>query len=508
MRTVRFVDGDDAAAALAIAPPLVCASVASVPGRERGLAEVVGALLPQVDRLCVYLNGYEHVPSFLDAAKVRVVRSQESGDRGDGGKFFWAERSAGFAVVCDDDLRYPADYVARLVAGIERYQRRAIVGFHGAVLDDEFLSYYRSRRLYHFASALRRDTPVHVLGTGAAGYHHSALAVSARDFLVPDVADVSFALLGQRQRVPFVCLEHERGWLQELAGLATGSIFARQARLGRASAATGLARDHGPWTLHALPAAADHADAEARAQPPGRRESLGRLVRVPVAGPRRRASVLLPEGDHITVMVQRRGTYYERDLLDAIRSRAGPGTYVDVGAHYGNHTLFFALECDAEHVVAIEPHRSSFEGLLANLNANRIDARVTALHIAIHSTLRRVRTTPLPWQPGRGAAARTNSGLIGVVAADGPGSVQATPLDDALASSGQIAVVKIDAEALGPDIVASGIGVLARDRPLVAVEAGSEPLLARIRALLEPLGYSNTGRFCATPTWLWTADAD
>jgi hypothetical protein len=93
-----------------------------------------------------------------------------------------------------------------------------------------------------------------------------------------------------------------------------------------------------------------------------------------------------------------------------------------------------------------------------------------------------------------------------VVAADGPGSVVAAPLDDALASFGQIAVVKIDAESLGPDICASGIGVLTRDRPLVAVEAGSEQLLSRIRALLGPLGYSNRGRFCATPTWLWTAN--
>lgn len=69
-----------------------------------------------------------------------------------------------------------------------------------------------------------------------------------------------------------------------------------------------------------------------------------------------------------------------------------------------------------------------------------------------------------------------------------------------------LSVVKVDAEGLGPEILASGIGVLERDRPLVAVEAGSDGRLEQVRVLLEPLGYRAAGRFCWTPTWLWSAD--
>ena len=126
---------------------------------------------------------------------------------------------------------------------------------------------------------------------------------------------------------------------------------------------------------------------------------LGPLVRVPVRGPKTHAQLLLPDGDHITMAIQKAGTYYESDLLDAIRGRRLHGTFVDIGAHYGNQTVYFALECGAEHVVAIEPNPTSFDGLLTNVRVNGISQRVTALRIAIHPSCERITLVPLPWRP-------------------------------------------------------------------------------------------------------------
>ena len=44
----------------------VIASVASVRGREAMLEDAVASLLPQVDRLHVYLNNYSETPGFLE----------------------------------------------------------------------------------------------------------------------------------------------------------------------------------------------------------------------------------------------------------------------------------------------------------------------------------------------------------------------------------------------------------------------------------------------------------
>lgn len=480
LRTVRFVDGKTAARRLAHAHTQVTATLASIPGRVASLETVVASLLPQVDELRVYLNGYDSVPAFLEQEGIVVARSAEHGDRGDAGKFFWAGELDGYHIVCDDDMRYPPDYVRELIAGVERHGRRAVVGFHGATLSDRMVDYYRSRKLLHFSQAVSADTHVHVLGTGVAGYHTSAISVRPEDFLAPNMADVWFALLGQRQEVPFVCLGHRAGWLTELPGCRADSIYLRSDR----RTPTQAVRTNGAWRLHT---------------------GAHDLVRVPVAGPTKRAVLALPEADHITRAVQTSGTYYERDLLEAIAARRPRGTFVDVGAHYGNHTVFFALECGAQHVVAVEPNPPAFRGLLENIRQNGIGSVAQAVPEAVHPTLTEVEVVALPWRPRPGSGVTGNSGTVGVREAR-RGGVRAAPLDELLAETEHVGLLKVDAEGLGAEILRSGMRTIGRDRPLIAVECATDDVLAHVKQLLTPLGYTAVGRYCWTPTWLWAAD--
>ena len=506
MATIGFVDGEAAAAARIRRRPHVFASLATIPARERGLERVVEALLPQVDALGVHLNGHARVPRWLDREKVIVVRSQDGGDRGDAGKFSWAGTTSGYQLVCDDDMDYPGDYVERLVEGIERHGRRAVVGFHGAVLGDPVVDYFRSRRLLHFTSGLTADTPVHVLGTGAAGYHVSAIRVTVEDFPEPNMADISLALLGQHRRVPFVCLRREPGWLAELPGFREDSIYAR-ARHGGGPENQAI-RAHDRWTLHPSPRAEVRAVARPghrqRPRPlPRLRPRVAPLVRIRVAGPTRGGTLVLPERDDITEAVQRSGTYYERDLLDAIHSRAPTGAFVDVGAHYGNHTAFFALECGAERVIAIEPSPAAHAGLVETVRENELEAVVATHRLAVHPEWRRVAVTALPWRPRPGSPAHSNSGRVGIAPAARDGDAFAAPLDEILDDVAGVGVVKVDAEGMSAEILSSARRMLRRDRPLVAAEAASDAERHALRALLGPLGYREARRYCWTATWLW-----
>jgi FkbM family methyltransferase len=518
MVTVGFVDGDEAARARVRARPHVFASLATIPARERGLQRVVEALLPQVDTLGVYLNEYDRVPRFLDRDGILVARSQSTGVRGDAGKFFWAGTMSGYQLVCDDDIDYPEEYVERLVEGIERHRRRAVVGFHGRVLREGVADYHTSGRLLHFTRALTSDSAVHVLGTGVAGYHVSALNVGSEDFPAPNMADVWLALLGQRQRVPFVCLHHADRWLSELPGFREGSLDVRARRRAAVRGAgpspeTAAVREHGRWTLQELPGAGSGEGPSARVvrrprragrpwpEPP--RPPVRPLVRVRVAGPQHAATLVLPEDDHITDAVRRSGTYYERDLLDAIRERAVHGSFVDVGAHYGNHTTFFALECGCERVVAIEPSPLAFAGLMETVAENSLGHVVATHRVAAHPEWRQVAVKTLPWRPRRGTSVRSNSGRVGVVPTTRAGDAPAAPLDEILDGEQDIGLIKVDADGLSAQILASGRRILRRDRPLVAAEAASDVERHALRALLSPLGYREVARYCWTATWLW-----
>jgi len=256
MTTVGFADGDAAAARLLPRRPPALATLASIPSRVASLETVVSTLRPQVDRLGVYLNGFGGVPGFLRDADAEVVRSQDHGDRGDAGKFYWAGRHRGFHLICDDDLNYPGDYADVLIRGLERLGRRAVAGFHGSLLMPPVRDYHRSRTLFHMSIEALADRPVHVLGTGVMGYHSSTIRVRPDDFARPNMADIWMALLGQRQRVPFILLRHHGRWVYELPGTSRDSLYAQaRARAGAPgpSHETREVLAHRDWVLSPWP---------------------------------------------------------------------------------------------------------------------------------------------------------------------------------------------------------------------------------------------------------------
>lgn len=225
LETASFVDGE------ASMKLLVCGhrepvqvSLATIPSRLGTLQKTVESIRRQADVIRVYLNGHERAPDFLCGdPQITIVRSSAHGDRGDAGKFFWCEDAAGYQIICDDDIAYPADYVARMIQAIERYDRKAVVGVHGMKLSEPMVSFYKDRFVQHFRHALTEDSAVHVLGTGCMAYHASSLSVRQEDFEKPNMADVWMALLCQRQRVPMVIIEHKADWITSLP--TDGSIY-------------------------------------------------------------------------------------------------------------------------------------------------------------------------------------------------------------------------------------------------------------------------------------------
>ena len=268
MRTVFFVDGEAAADHLrsATRPDEVTVSLATIPSRRSSLEQVVAQLLPQVDRLRVYLNEtpgigeteYPDIPRFLKHPKIVAVWSHDTvfGDQGDAGKYFWASEVRGYHIICDDDVLYPSDFVAALVKAIERYGRRAVVGFHGAVLTEPFQRYYGSRRSYHFTDPLKEDLPVHIVaGAGGVGYHTSTIKVHRDDFKHPNMGDIWFGLLAQQQQVPLICLAHLGGWLTSVASTGEDSIYSCSAGEGQgdwkntADMQTRVIKENMPWSV-------------------------------------------------------------------------------------------------------------------------------------------------------------------------------------------------------------------------------------------------------------------
>jgi len=190
--------------------------------------------------------------------------------------------------------------------------------------------------------------------------------------------------------------------------------------------------------------------------------------------------------------------YYEYALLMAIRKYQRPGVYVDVGAHIGNHTVFFALECPSTKVLAIEPHPITHDELRASLTASNVNTKVIPFQLAIHPTLQEVTLQ----EPPLDGVTRIvpNRGCCIVQAGTG---IPARKLDTLVALHRPIAVLKVDVEGMELDVLMSGLEMIKKDRPLIACEADKRRKQS-IHTLLSSLGYEQRGpNLGHTPTWLW-----
>jgi hypothetical protein len=204
----------------------VLGGIATIPERTAALTRSVRSILPQLDELHVYLNGFSSVPAFLQRERVHCYLSQDyAGDLSDAGKFWAVAAHPGYFFALDDDLLYPPDYVSLLIEKLDFYERQAVLGLHGIRLRPPVKSYFRDRDVIHFASELTTDTPVHLLGTGTVAFHGDTIRLGRGDFPGPHMADIWLALAAHRQRIGMRAIARPAGWLRPIP--TRDSLFQR-----------------------------------------------------------------------------------------------------------------------------------------------------------------------------------------------------------------------------------------------------------------------------------------
>lgn len=227
--------------------------IASMSGREAGLARVLEILSPQADEIFVYLNGMDDVPSSMPKrSNVRFFTGPDVGDRG---KFAFMEGYEGYYITCDDDIEYAPFHVQSIVDGIERYGRQSVVGWHGSNFESDFKKFYdsASRQVLSFRFLRGKDTPVHLLGTGVCGFHTDTIEISYADFKEPNMADVFLALAAKRQKIPMMVLAHGKDWAKPIdvgPSISTVSLkrdVATKADLDVGAIASQLVIENKPW---------------------------------------------------------------------------------------------------------------------------------------------------------------------------------------------------------------------------------------------------------------------
>jgi FkbM family methyltransferase len=211
------------------------------------------------------------------------------------------------------------------------------------------------------------------------------------------------------------------------------------------------------------------------------------------------------ERDAIPSWVQRFGTFYEFDVLErceAYVSRLGRvgETIIDVGAYIGNHTVYYATFCGADHVIAFEPCHLSFEALTQTIDRNGL-SNVTAYESAVGN--RDGRAMIVVSDPSNRGANRVQPGT-----SEDRDWVPVTPLDAILESSGAIrtgiSLLKIDVEGMECEVIEGAARSIARFNPILCIEILDEAHMRRFIQLLKHSSYLIRECNGAAPTYLLT----
>lgn len=159
--------------------------------------------------------------------------------------------------------------------------------------------------------------------------------------------------------------------------------------------------------------------------------------------------------DHIGQHISGRKEFYEQHILSYI-TRHCPlgGTWVDVGACIGTHTVFFVMFC-ADKVIAFEPAPANYALLEKNITANGLTGKVVAVNAGIS-------------RDGRKMAIRFNPDNYGNTNLAGAGDIETIAPADAIDEP--IAFLKIDCEEMSGEVLQAFLPIIRQDRPYILIE--------------------------------------
>lgn len=205
------------------------------------------------------------------------------------------------------------------------------------------------------------------------------------------------------------------------------------------------------------------------------------------------------EPDHVTQKWVS-GNFYEageNGMLTKchnLKSRYEGYAALDVGAHMGNHSLFFAVVLKMA-VAAFEPNPASYSVL--QKNAKHLGIRTHNMAIGNHHF---ARYGVIPGPEG-------NTGMCRVrVKSDG--DVVGTSIDNYLtgvSSQGAIRLIKIDVEGMEQDVLAGARKTIKKHLPDIWVETDHPEKCLELIESFTDRKYEVDGPFNATPTYrFWT----
>ena len=182
------------------------------------------------------------------------------------------------------------------------------------------------------------------------------------------------------------------------------------------------------------------------------------------------------------------GSFYEHPMLRYIESLNLKHSIVDVGAHIGNHSIYFASFIDCDEVIAVEPHPKTYAVLIKNVKNNKLINKIKTYNVAMGD-----KTGRCSMQDGP----RGHLGRSTVV--DG-NEIKVETIDNLLGKK-RISLIKIDVERYEINVLKGAKRTLKKQSPFLFIEIRTSKEKKPVDKFLNPLGYKATKVFNKIDTY-------
>lgn len=201
--------------------------IASIPSRVDTLPRVLASIVPQVERLHLFLHGYDAIPEAARHARVVAVLAPRDTPWRASGRLHGlaAESRPCLYFTFDDDIVYPDDYVERLARALVRHEGNAVVGFHAHNYRPPYESYIRDRQRFPFVKRKLFEAQVDELGAGTLAFVSSRLPMDPRRWKYGDLDDIMIAQEAERAGLRRIALARGRHYIGRARRDTTGTLW-------------------------------------------------------------------------------------------------------------------------------------------------------------------------------------------------------------------------------------------------------------------------------------------
>lgn len=182
------------------------------------------------------------------------------------------------------------------------------------------------------------------------------------------------------------------------------------------------------------------------------------------------------------------GKFQEEVILDWIRHQKLRGTYVDVGAHVGNHSLYLLKFCNPDRLHSIEAHPKIYkilvENMHRNLSASEYEKWDSYNNAAWDKSGIWIHMAPIPHNNAGHCHVRNSYNRKGEKV---DASVPSISIDDMELEG--VSLLKVDVEDTEKEVIDGAIKTIKRCKPVIVIERHSKAQLQETMKQIRQFGY-------------------